>query len=76
MFFDNWILPLTYTYAAKAAAKNYLGEVNRMFIRVIKDDKTKREMKKIYSIKEATTLLRELFKAGYELQITAIKDKE
>ena len=47
-----------------------------MFIRVIKDDKTKREMQKIYSLKEATTLLRELFKAGYELQITAIKDKE
>ena len=47
-----------------------------MFIRVIKDDKTKREMKKIYTLKEAISELRELFKAGYELQITAIKDKE
>lgn len=75
MFFDNLILSLTYTYRCQAA-KNYSGEVNRMFIRVIRDDKTKREMKKIYSLKEATTLLRELFKAGYELQITAIKDKE
>ena len=47
-----------------------------MFVRVIKDDKTKREMQKIYSLKEATAVLKELFKAGYELQITAIKDKE
>lgn len=75
MFFDNLILPLTYTYRCQAA-KNYSGEVNRMFVRVIKDVNNKREMKKIYTLREATVVLKELFKAGYELQITAIKDKE
>ena len=47
-----------------------------MFVRVIKDVNGRREMQKIHTLKEATAVLKELFKAGYELQITAIKDKE
>ena len=46
-----------------------------MFVKVIKDVNGRREMKKIYTLKEATAVLRELFKAGYQLQITAISEE-
>ena len=46
-----------------------------MFIRVIKDVNNKREMKKIYSLKEATSVLKNLYKAGYQIQITAISEE-
>ena len=46
-----------------------------MFVKVIKDVNNKREMKKIYSLKEATVVLRKLFKAGYQIQITAISEE-
>ena len=46
-----------------------------MFVKVIKDVNGRREMKKIYSLKESTALLKELFKAGYQIQITAISEE-
>ena len=46
-----------------------------MFVKVIRDLNGRREMKKIYSLKETTAVLKELFKAGYQLQITAISEE-
>ena len=46
-----------------------------MFVRVIKDVNNKREMRKIYSLKEVTAVLKELYKAGYQIQITAISEE-
>ena len=46
-----------------------------MFVRVIKDVNNKREMKKIHSLKEATAVLKDLYKAGYQIQITAISEE-
>ena len=46
-----------------------------MFVRLIKDVNNKREMKKIHSLKEATSVLKNLYKAGYQIQITAISEE-
>lgn len=46
-----------------------------MFVRLIKDVNNKREMRKIYSLKEVTAVLKELYKAGYQIQITAISEE-
>lgn len=46
-----------------------------MFVKVIKDVNSRREMKKIYSLKEVTAVLKDLYKAGYQIQITAISEE-
>ena len=46
-----------------------------MFVRLIKDVNNKREMRKIYSLKKVTAVLKELYKAGYQIQITAISEE-
>ena len=46
-----------------------------MFVKVIKDVNGRREMKKIYTLKEVTAVLKDLYKAGYQIQITAISEE-
>ena len=46
-----------------------------MFVKVIKDVNSRREMQKIHTLKEATAVLRQLYRAGYQIQITAISEE-
>ena len=46
-----------------------------MFVKVIRDLNGRREMQKIHTLKEATAVLKDLYKAGYQIQITAISEE-